>query len=433
MIEHGVHLHHHERRHAELGDGDQLHYAKYVRMAYEEAPRSELTPPGVPATGPNRISTVTRDFPITGFKMEPKPTPLDRSNEMRNILGGVPMVPDAFAPDGSYAGRAYVDDLVFLLGLSGFVGTHTAGGALIATPDKTTVVGVNALNSAIINVVSTAGFPSAGNIILAGVSIAYTGITATSFTGCAAHAATAGGEVITGNAPTATHLWSFVKQAGITPQTAQAIAAYDDEGVYLQGNGFAISDWTLDAGGNFGATLMGLYMASIANPAITPSLATQAILPLLRGGLTLNWLAGGAQASDFSLAYTQGLQHWYSMGNGNSLFPDVLEVGDAQARMTGTIPKRRMNPNDWAALIATSTFAAVANWNGRSNIGATNIPYQAWVEMPSCQLLGATFDELNQNRRHGASYPFWAAYDETAGYDVKITLLGSLAAAVTYV
>jgi hypothetical protein len=66
---------------------------------------------------------------------------------------------------------------------------------------------------------------------------------------------------------------------------------------------------------------MGLYLASIANPAITAGLATQAILPMLRGGLYLSWVAGGAAASDFSLAYTQGLQHWYSMGVAGSPVP----------------------------------------------------------------------------------------------------------------
>lgn len=406
--------------------------SKVVRIAYEENPRSELTPDGTPVTGPNRVSTVSRDFPTTGFRMSPNPSPLDRSDEMRNILGGVPMAANQFAPDGAYAGRAYVDDLIFLLGLAGFVGTKTAGGATVATPDTTTAVGVNALNSDTINVESTAGFPSSGTMILDGAAVTYTGKTLTEFTGCGNHAATVGGETVTGNAPTDTSLWEFVKAPGITPQTAQAIAAYDDEGVFLQGNGYAISDWTLDAAGQFGSTWMGLFLDTIDDPALTAVLATQAILPILRGGLYLSWVAGGAVASDFSLAFTQGLQNYFSMGVGDSLFPDTIEVGDAQARMTGSIPKRRMNNNDWNALIAMSTFRGLAKWIARSNIGATDAPYQMWVDMPSCQYTGITPDDLNQNRRHGASYNFWAAYDETAGYDIKVTLLGSLDTVVTY-
>jgi hypothetical protein len=406
--------------------------SKVVRVAYEENPRSELTPPGTPATGPNRVSTVTRDFPITGFRMAPNPAPLDRSDEMRNILGGVPMVPQTFGPDGSYAGRAYIDDLIFLLGIAGFVGTrvrrrpgsrHTGRDHRGRRQRAQQRRRERRLDRRL---------PRLGHVPARRRRGHLHRQDRTSFTGCGNHAATTGGETVTGNAPTGTSLWTFVKQAGITPQTAQMIAAYDDEGVYLQGNGYAISDWTLDAAGTFGATLMGLYLASIANPAITAVLATQAILPMLRGGLYLSWVAGGAAASDFSLAYTPGLQTWYSMGVGGSLFPDTIEVGDAQARLTGTIPKRRMNANDWAALIQTSTFHAIAKWIGRSLIGATVAPYQMWVDMPSCQYTAVTPDELNQNRRHGASYNFWAAYDETAGYDVKITLLGSLASVVAY-
>jgi hypothetical protein len=109
------------------------------------------------------------------------------------------------------------------------------------------VVGVNALNSADRERRLDRRLPASGTFLLAGAAVTYTGKTATSFTGCGNHAATTGGETVTGNAPTGTSLWTFVKQAGITPQTAQMIAAYDDEGVYLQGNGYAISDWTLDA------------------------------------------------------------------------------------------------------------------------------------------------------------------------------------------
>jgi hypothetical protein len=60
----------------------------------------------------------------------------------------------------------------------------------------TTADGVNALDSATVNVVSTAGFPAAGTFDLGGVPTTYTGVSATSFTGCGNHAATVGGEDI---------------------------------------------------------------------------------------------------------------------------------------------------------------------------------------------------------------------------------------------
>jgi len=60
----------------------------------------------------------------------------------------------------------------------------------------TTATGVNALNSATVNVGSTTGFPAAGTFDLGGVPTTYTGVSATSFTGCGNHAATVGGEPI---------------------------------------------------------------------------------------------------------------------------------------------------------------------------------------------------------------------------------------------
>jgi hypothetical protein len=283
-----------------------------------------------------------------------------------------------------------------------------------------------------VNVVSTGGFPASGTFLLAGAAVTYTGKTATSFTGCGNHAATTGGETVTGNAPTGTSLWTFVKQAGITPQTAQMIAAYDDEGVYLQGNGYAISDWTLDAAGTFGATLMGLYLASIANPALTAG-ARHAGDPADAARRPVPELGRRRSGRKRLLARLHDRPANLVLdGCRRQPLPRHDRSRRRAGRLTGTIPKRRMNANDWAALIQTSTFHAIAKWIGRSLIGATVAPYQMWVDMPSCQYTAVTPDELNQSRRHGASYNFWAAYDETAGYDVKISLLGSLASVVAY-
>lgn len=60
----------------------------------------------------------------------------------------------------------------------------------------TTATGVNALNSATVNVGSTTGFPAVGAFTMGGVTTTYTGVTGTSFTGCGNHAATVGAEAI---------------------------------------------------------------------------------------------------------------------------------------------------------------------------------------------------------------------------------------------
>lgn len=77
----------------------------------------------------------------------------------------------------------------------GFNGCDTAIGG-DATAVSTTVTGVNTLNSGTINVGSTTNFPSSGSMFIGLTSISYSGKTGTSFTGCSAHPATVGGELV---------------------------------------------------------------------------------------------------------------------------------------------------------------------------------------------------------------------------------------------
>jgi hypothetical protein len=46
--------------------------------------------------------------------------------------------------------------------------------------------------------------------------------------------------------------------------------------------------------------------------------------------------------------------------------------------------------------------------------------------MPACQYTGGTLDPTGNFRRRGANFDFAARYDETAGYDVRITIVNSL-------
>lgn len=66
----------------------------------------------------------------------------------------------------------------------------------VIPPVPTTNANINLVNSASIVVHSTAGFPVTGTIVLLGGNVTYTGTTATAFTGCSGHPATAGGELI---------------------------------------------------------------------------------------------------------------------------------------------------------------------------------------------------------------------------------------------
>jgi hypothetical protein len=219
----------------------------FALVQIEESPLSERTF-GLGAT-PNRVATEKLYVPHTAFGLKPNPAYVDRADEQRAILGAVPKLLESYAPSGSYSERCYLDDITWWLYLVGFTPVHTAGGALVTDGDQTTATGVNALNSAVVNVADTSLFPAAGTFIMLATAVTYTGKTATSFTGCSNHPATVGGEAVNGNVPVGAHKWVWTKRSGINAQTAQIILNYADEAVRLQGNGFAISDLSISGDG----------------------------------------------------------------------------------------------------------------------------------------------------------------------------------------
>lgn len=91
-------------------------------------------------------------------------------------------------------------------------GSHqaTVGGEPIGTWMMAWAEGVNAVDSATINVNDTAQFPSSGSIKVRGVTfdyyeVTYTGKTATSFTGCGPHIAVHEGSDVYGPPPLGIH------------------------------------------------------------------------------------------------------------------------------------------------------------------------------------------------------------------------------------
>lgn len=379
---------------------------------------------------PYRVATEKLYLPVTAALLSPNPAYKDRSDELRSIAGAVPKIIESYGPAGQIAENAYVHDLTWLLELAGFVGTLTAGGALVTGPEATLAVGVNALNSAVMNVVDTSGFPAAGTFIYAGAATTYTGKTATTFTGCSNHAATVGGETINDNVPAGANKWVFNKRTGITARTAQIITNYADEAMKLQGNGYAVSQLALNADGALTADLMGLVLKRLAvDAASVPVYATSAIPPVRRGDLSLTWLTGSAVPADFSLQIANPLSPVRTLSiTPPSNYPDQMEFGDQQAELTGSIPKRILSATDYDALMAATTFSARARFKTAKVIGATTYAYTAVIEMPACQYTGGDADAVGNKRRFGASFNFAAAYDEVSGQDVKITLVNDVTA-----
>jgi hypothetical protein len=314
------------------------------------------------------LATKKLYLPVRSARLSPSPSHLDRSDELRSIQGAPPRLIEDYAPAGSISERGYWKDLTWLLELAGFVGTAVQGdGAAVKDPDTVSI-------------------------------------------------------------PLTAYRWTFVKRDAIAAQTAQIKINHKDENVLLTGNGYAVSQLGWNAGGEVTADLAGLYVKrQAADAATVPAYASAAIPPMRRGELNLAWLAGGGRPSDFSLSISNPLERVPDFSAAvPSAFPEALEFGDDQAYMTGSIPKRALNSNDYDALLAATTFAATAKWRSSKSILATAYKYGLWVEMPACQLVGGDADEIGNKRRIGASYDWFAAYDETLGYDVKITLVNDV-------
>lgn len=406
----------------------------FVELAIEESPVNESNVGSVVA--PFRTSTVKTYPPARTARLAPAPQHLSRADELRGIRGEVPRLIDGYEPAGVLTSRAYADLLTFLLPLAGWVGTWTAGGAAVTDPATTTVQGANGLNSAIINVVDAGPLDPSGTVIINGLAVTYTGKTATSLTGAGAHAAYAGGESVVGNVPVGANRWVFLKRDAIDARSAKLRINYATENVLMEGYGFGISSLQLPASGEMSADLMGLYLRRLAaDTGTVPSIPASVIPPFRRAELYVSALAGGGRLSDFTIGIANALERIKSMSQPTvSDWPDALEYGDDEVQVSGTIPKRILTGADIDALIAATTFSMTARWQARKVIGATTKPYGLWFEMPKVQYTGGEPDEMGGNKRRFGFNPDWfAMYDETAGYDAKITLVNGVTATETYV
>jgi hypothetical protein len=404
-----------------------------AQLIIEETPRYE----GAPNTAPTRLSTNVIYLPVQEAGLEPGPQFDSRSDEVRSLEGEPPGLVDGYEVTGVLNVRMYGNILPYLLTLAGWTGVHTSGGAMVADGNETTATGINALDSTTVNVADTSDFPATGTFLLTTTgptttAVTYTGKTSTSFTGCSAHPATVGGEVVTGNAPTSTHKWVFDKRTGTQAKTGQLTLAYADEAQFTRGQGMGISTFTMGANGLFTSTLLGLVFGRIADPNLTPSYDSLAIPHFRRGDVKLNWLAGSAETTDFTMTFPNPLLRYSALGAA-SYFPSTMEHGDDRIIPVGTIPKRVIDDADVDALMAGTTFAARARWQSPKVIGATTYPYSMWVKMPACQYTSGDMPSMRNVRRFPASFGFKAAIDEASQYDCRITIVNAVAAIETYV
>lgn len=333
-----------------------------VQIALEETPVYEGANT---ATTPYRVSATTRYLPVQSARLDAGIQLLDRADEVRGIEGAEPRMVETYEVGGSIQERAYLNDLVFLLDVCGLTDTITQGdGSTVKDPDNVAI-------------------------------------------------------------PTGAYRHVFAKRGGITAKSMQMILAYVDEGVFLRANGVGVSQISMTALGEYTADLMGLVLANVADPNLSPTFDSPTIPHVRRGDITLTWLASSGITDDFTLQISNPLSRRRTLGVA-SFFPNQLENGDEKVYLTGTIPKVSLADADFDAMLAATTFAATARWVTPKNIGATTYKYGMWVQMPACQYVGGTADEIANRRRFGGSFDWFAAWDDASGYDFKVTIVNAI-------
>lgn len=331
-------------------------------------------PEGAVTTTPYRLSTDVIYLPVQEAGFQPAPEWDERGDEVRGVKGVPPNLVNAYAPEGTVNIRAYANILTYLFAIAGWDYTHTAGDGVILDPD--------------------------GGVIPAGA-----------------------------------HRWVYEKRGGITNRTGEFTIVYADEEEYIQVQGAAISEWTLNPDGAFTSNLIALVWGRLnSDPSLTPTYDSWDIPNFRRGDMTLDWLADSATFSDFNIAATNPSLRLKDFGTAtSSYFPDRNEFDDANILVTGAAPKTTLADADLDAFMAGDTWSATAKWVSPTNIGITSYPYSLWIEMPAVQYVSGTVPAMRNVRRFPMDLGWQAAIDEGTGVDCKITIVSGVAAIETYV
>jgi hypothetical protein len=202
----------------------------------------------------------------------------------------------------------------------------------------------------------------------------------------------------------------------------------------LKGQGFGTRSLTLNGAGEMSADLAGLVFQRTTDPVLTPTYDAGTVPHFRRADIALTWLTGSGESDDFNISITNPLEPRDTFGSTlRSFFPDKMFHGNERVYVQGSIPKYSLDPDDIDALLNASTFAATAKWKSDAAVAATGKKYGMWMEMPACQYVAGTTDELGNRRRYGGSFDWFAAWSEGSAYDCKITLVNAIAAVESFV
>jgi hypothetical protein len=334
----------------------------YVRESFESIPGNETNSP--------TLSTKKLFPPIQSVQPKLGAKPLSRDDELRNQDEPLAVITDAYEPSWEYKSRAYPDLTGWRLKHICGAPTTTTGNGIITDPD-----GV---------VIPTGAFR---------------------------------------------HVFKApFGPVGASPITTQMETCYSDQGTFFRLKGAACAELGIETPEEGGATLSANgpanHMGRIADPALSPAYEALSVRPFVRGNLTLAWLAGSGTSQDFSLSIANPVEAARSLGIA-SKFPDIMEKSnEGPIVVSGSIPKRQLDPDDYDALLNATGFAAVAKWVSESII-ASAYPYKLYMAMSNCQYIDGDVDALQNQRRHGASFS-WKSTTASTG-STTITLVNATA------
>lgn len=337
----------------------------YVKLTYEDgAVGNETVTP--------TASTKVLYPPLIEFETVPGVSHLGRDDENRNIDEPLQVLPEKYDPTWSLSSRMYPDLLGFVLKLILGPPTTTAGDGTITDPDGTTI-------------------PTGAH----------------------------------------RHVWDApYGPSGASPQTMTGKVAYVDQSEYFDLRGAACQELALtmpdSGGGQLKASGPACFLDDTTNPSLTPSYESLDIPPFMRRHLAIvTWATGTATTEDWDVTIANPLEVLRTLGIA-SAYPDLIEKGDGPIVVSGTIRKRAIDADDFAALRDATRFAIKARWTSDKKIGATNAPYGLWLEGDGAQLTGGGQQPLANRRRIGAEYQ-WSLTSDGAGASSTWTLVNGTA------
>jgi hypothetical protein len=330
----------------------------YVNHQYESIPGNETNSP--------TLSTKVYYPPVQSFGPKLGPNHMERDDELRNQDEPLPVLSESYAPAWESHLRAYPDALGWYLKLALGAPVTTAGNGVITDPD-------------------TIAIPAG----------AYR------------------------------HVWTApFGPSGASPLTMQFNAAYKDQTVFFKGKGAACDTLGIESPESGGCIINASgpcnYLQRISDPSLTPAYEALAVRPFVRGNLTLpTWLTGSGTHENFSLSISNPCESVRSLGIA-SKFPDALEKANVgPVTVTGSLPQRQLDADDYDALLNATGFAAMARWVSDSII-ASSYPYKLYVQFSNAQYVAGEPDALANQRRHGASFDFKSTTPSTGSTIVTL-------------